>query len=122
MNIPKGHQVIMPYFILDAVDLFIEFVLATFEATITYQAKNDDGSTGHCELQIGGATIMCSGTRPEWPARNADLFVYVDNADTSYDKALKAGGTTVSELSTQDYGRTCGVKDPCGNIWWITSI
>jgi len=26
------------------------------------------------------------------------------------------------QLSDQSYGRTCGVKDPCGNSWWITSV
>ena len=45
-----------------------------------------------------------------------------ENADESYKKAIDEGATTVMELSDQDYGRTCGVSDPFGNTWWITSV
>ena len=50
--------------------------------------------------------------------------VHVGDADATYKKALAAGSLTVDgqEPSDKDYGRTCGVKDPFGNTWWITSI
>ena len=35
---------------------------------------------------------------------------------------IDAGATTVMGLSDQDYGRTCGLTDPLGNVWWITSV
>ncbi len=54
---------------------------------------------------------------------NAGMFIYVDDADTAYQKALTAGATTVEgqEPSDKEYGRACGIKDPFGNTWWITS-
>jgi len=58
----------------------------------------------------------------EWEPLTASLFIYVNNADFSYAKALELGCTSVMELSDQPYGRTCGVKDVFGNVWWITSI
>jgi uncharacterized glyoxalase superfamily protein PhnB len=39
-----------------------------------------------------------------------------------YAQALAAGGTSIQEPKTQFYGdRHGGVKDPCGNTWWIAT-
>lgn len=122
MKIPPTHQVVMPYLILDGVEAFIDFVKAVFKADITVQGKNADGSIGHCEMQIGGCTIMFSNKTPDWQPRTADFFIYVENADQTFQKALDAGATTVMGLADQPYGRSGGVKDAFGNIWWITSI
>lgn len=52
----------------------------------------------------------------------AGLFVYVSNADETYNKALEAGATVKTALSDQQYGRSGGVTDPFGNIWWLTAV
>jgi uncharacterized glyoxalase superfamily protein PhnB len=39
------------------------------------------------------------------------LPVYVPDVDETYRKALAAGGR-----------RHGGVKDPCGNAWWISTM
>lgn len=122
MEIPKGHQTLMPYFIVDGAERFSEFIQSVFTARITFESKHPDGSAGHCEAQIGDSTIMFGGAGGPWKPRTSDLFVYVDDADEVYKKALKEGATTVFEPENKDYGRSCGVTDPCGNIWWITSI
>jgi PhnB protein len=122
MKIPNGHQVLMPYLIVDGVEEFIQFVTKVFQADISFKGKNPDGSTGHCEVQIGGCTIMFSNSAGNWKARTADMFVYVENADETYAKAIGAGAVTVLEPDDKDYGRSGGVTDPFGNIWWITSI
>jgi uncharacterized glyoxalase superfamily protein PhnB len=50
------------------------------------------------------------------------MFVYVADADVTFDKAIKAGSTTVMEIADLEYGRSGGVTDPFGNVWWITSV
>ena len=52
----------------------------------------------------------------------AGLFIYVDDADKTYQSALDNGATAVTELANQSYGRSGGVKDTFGNVWWITSL
>ena len=52
--------------------------------------------------------------------RNAGLFVYVADANESYNKAIAAGAATITPLSSQPYGLSGGVIDPFGNTWWIT--
>jgi uncharacterized glyoxalase superfamily protein PhnB len=73
-------------------------------------------------MQIDGSTIMLADATEQWKEQTANLFVYVENADKAYNTALENGATSLMELSDQSYGRTCGVTDPVGNVWWITSM
>jgi PhnB protein len=123
MNIPKNHQTIMPYLILDDALQFIDFTKNVFNATVLHAPQlRDDGTALHAEINIHGSTIMFADTSSDWKPQTANLFVYVPNADESFKKALEEGATELMGLSNQEYGRTCGVTDPFGNVWWITSI
>lgn len=121
MNIPEGHQAVMPYLMLEDAAGFIEFIKKVFDAKMTHQDMRD-GTVGHCEANINGSTIMFSNSRGEWEPAPANMFVYVENADETYAKAVEHGGTTIMPPADQDYGRSCGVADPYGNVWWITSV
>lgn len=123
MNIPKNHQTVMPYLILNGALNFIDFTKNVFNATVLHAPKlRDDGTTLHAEITIHGSTIMVTDATNDWKPQTANLFVYVPNADESFKKALVEGATELMGLSDQEYGRTCGVTDPFGNVWWITSI
>jgi uncharacterized glyoxalase superfamily protein PhnB len=48
------------------------------------------------------------------------LYLYVPNVDAAYQRALKAGATSVMEPADQFYGdRSGGVKDTAGNQWFF---
>ena len=48
------------------------------------------------------------------------IYLYVPNVDAVYQKALKAGATSVMEPADQFYGdRSGGVKDAAGNQWFF---
>ena len=120
MQIPKGHQAIMPYLMLEDAAGFIEFIKNVFDANMTHESMRD-GIVGHCEANINGSTSMFSNSRGEWKPATANMFVYVENADETYTKAVENGAETVMPPDDQEYGRSCGVTDPFGNVWWITT-
>lgn len=122
MNIPSNHQAVMPYLILDKPQKFIDFITEVFGATITQKQVDENGSIRHCEANMNGSTIMFSGISENWGIATSNLFLYVASADDTYTKALANGAESLMDLSDQSYGRTCGVTDPCGNVWWITSV
>ncbi|MFV0605583.1 MAG: VOC family protein [Niabella sp.] len=124
MKIAKGHQPLMPYLILENADGFIEFTKTVFQATEVYKGyRNDDKKNiEHAEVQINGCNIMMADTTEDFGVANAHLFVYVDDADATFNLALNNGSTIVNNLADQDYGRSGGIKDPFGNTWWITSM
>lgn len=115
----------MPYLMLNGALNFIEFTKSVFDAELTtnmHKLRDDGKSVMHSEVTIGGSTIMFTDATDQWTEQTANLFVYVDDADKRYKKAIDAGAVSVMDLSNQSYGRTCGVRDPLGNTWWITSV
>jgi PhnB protein len=123
MNIPTGHQAVMPYLILNGASKFIDFTQKVFDAKLISTHLRDDQKTiMHAEIGIDGSTIMLAEATEQFPPQNAHLFVYVEDADKSFQAAKDNGAEVMTELSDQDYGRTCGVTDPTGNVWWITSL
>ncbi|TDO71086.1 putative glyoxalase superfamily protein PhnB [Flavobacterium chryseum] len=123
MNIPKNHQTVMPYLIVNDALKFIDFTKTVFNA-ITLQAPllREDGTVQYAEVTLNGSTIMVTDVTKDWNKETANLFVYVPNADETFHKAIEEGAEILMGLSDQDYGRTCGVTDPFGNVWWITSV
>lgn len=123
MNIPKMHQAVMAYLIVNDASKLIDFAKKVFGAIVSYNELRDDTKKiRHAEIQINGSTIMLADATDEWKQQTANLFIYVDDADKTYKTALENGATSLMELSDQDYGRTCGVTDPVGNVWWITYV
>lgn len=113
----------MPYLIVEGAASFIRFVTDVFGAElISRHARDEDPDlVMHAEISINGSTIMCADATAQYPPQVAGLFVYVQDADAVFKKALAAGAAVVTELADQSYGRSGGVKDPTGNTWWITA-
>lgn len=122
LNIPQGHQTIMPYLILKEAAQFLAFMKNVFGAEETFKQMRDESTIAHAEIKIGGSTIMCAEATDQWQPNTAGMFIYVKNADDTYKKALAEGASTIMEPADQPYGRSCGVSDPFGNVWWITSV
>ncbi len=112
----------MPYFILDGAEKFVEFTKSVFGAEETARHLHPDGRIMHAEVRIGDSVIMVGNATEQWPASTGSLFIYVEDADTAYQAALREGATAVLELEDKEYGRSGGVKDPTGVTWWITSL
>jgi PhnB protein len=124
MQIPAQYHQLMPYLVLAGSVQFKQFMQTVFDAKEQLIVPAENGSIMHGEIRIGNAVIMFGEASKQFPVMNAGMFIYVENADTTYKKALDAGAVTVpgQAPSDKDYGRTCGVTDPFGNIWWITSV
>lgn len=124
MKIPDQYNRLMPYLILKGTDDFKKFMEKVFDATEQLIVPGKDGTIMHGELRIGDAVIMFAEAGGQFNIMNAGMYIHVDDADITYKKALDAGAVTVEgqEPSDKDYGRTCGVTDPFGNTWWITSL
>ena len=116
-----GHQQVIPYLIVENASSFIDFVKHVFNAEEKKRVPRGEGIM-HAEVKIGDSTIMLSDVTEQFKQMNAGLFNYVANADETYLEAINAGATSIMEPANQDYGRSCGVKDPFGNTWWITSL
>ena len=121
-KIPANYQTVMPYLIVKDATKFIAFTEKVFGATQTYKAMRDETTIMHAEIMIGESTIMLADATDKYKTQPAGLFVYVENADETFKKAMEAKVKVISQVADQPYGRSGGVTDPFGNIWWITSV
>jgi PhnB protein len=121
VSIPEGYQQIMPYLIIKDANGFLDFTKFVFDAEEKFMQMRDENTIMHGEVQIGTSVIMFADSTAEFPPQTAGIFVYVDNADEVFRKALEEGAVGIMDIADQSYGRCCGVQDPFGNTWWITS-
>jgi PhnB protein len=121
MSLPTDYPTVAPYLILKGGDTFISFVKRVFDAEELDVFRNEDGSILHAEVKIGNSVIMIGEAGEQFPVQTAGLYINVELADVNFERAVENGASVVNPLEDKDYGRTCGVIDPCGNTWWITS-
>jgi PhnB protein len=122
LKIPEGYQAVMPYLVVTGAISFSTFMQNVFDAKEIHKQMRPEGGVRHAQVNISGSTIMFADATEQFPVNSAGLFIYVQNADESYQKALDEGATSIMPPADQDYGRSCGVTDPFGNTWWITSV
>ena len=120
MQIPAHYNRLMPYVIIPKAYDFIIFMKNVFGATEQVIVPRSEGIIMHGELRIGDAVIMFADVTEDFSARPAGLFIYVENTDEVYKKAMAAGAISMMAPGQQPYGYTCGFKDPFGNDWWPT--
>ncbi len=123
-SIPEGYQTVMPYLILKNAQEFISFTEQVFNAVENKKNREmrDEKTVRHSEIQIGDSTIMFADSTEQFKPQPGSLFIYVDDADDAFKKAIAHGASAINEVADQSYGRSGGVEDSNGNSWWITSV
>ena len=106
--------------IVEGAEKLIQFLKQTLDAKVEESVNGPDGRIAHAELTFGDSIIMMADATPKYGATAVHLYVYLENVDLTFKRALEAGASPVQEPADQFYGdRTAGVKDPTGNYWWI---
>jgi PhnB protein len=113
--VPDGWHSVTPRLVVDDTARLVEFLKRAFGAT-------GDFRTGvPSVIRIGDSLVMVSGVGPRDPMP-AFLYLYVDDIDATYRRALDAGAVSLEEPQDMPYGDRRGmVRDPCGNIWQIAT-
>jgi PhnB protein len=120
--IPDGYHSVTPYLTVQGVDTLLDFVKQAFAADETERVPNADGSVGHAEVRIGDSIVMMGEASGQWPAMPGSIYLYVEDCDATYHRAMEAGASSLREPRDEFYGdRMAGVRDPVGNVWWIAT-
>src|ERR1700736_4759318 len=115
--IPDGYHTRTPHLIVEGAQKLVDFLKQGFGAKETFSMPGPDGKIGHAEVQIGSSMVMLADANPRWKAGKAMLYLYVEDVDSVYKKAVAAGGKSVMEPANQFYGdRSAGVEDAFGNL------
>jgi PhnB protein len=112
---PRDWPTITPRMVVSDARGLVNFLQNVFGAT------GDLQSDAPAIMQIGDSRIMISDTGSR-EATRAFLYVYVEDTDETYRRALKAGASSVEEPIELPYGdRRAMVHDPWGNTWQIAT-
>jgi PhnB protein len=115
-----GMTSITPYIIVRPAAQFIEFLKTAFEGVERLRMPAPDGSITHAEVAIGNGAIEVSDGNAQYPTAPAAVHLYVDDADATYERALRSGAASIYAVADQPWGDRWGaVKDKFGNHWYI---
>ena len=118
--IPDGFHTVTPYMVVEGASKLLEFLKRAFEAKELQRMAQPDGSIMHAEVKIGDSVVMMGEARGENKPMPCSIYLYVNDADAVYKRALQAGAASTMEPADQFWGdRTAGIKDPYGNKWMI---
>lgn len=113
---PEGWPTVIPRIFAEDVAGVIDFLRSVFNA---------DGEMrigAPSELRIGDSMIMVSDGGGAREMRPAFLYVYVENVDEIYLRALECGAVSIEAPTNMAYGdRRATVCDPWDNIWQIAT-
>jgi PhnB protein len=120
--IPDGFHAVTPYLFAQGASRLIEFISVAFDGEVIFRQTRLDGAIMHATMRIGDSMLMLADPTPEFGPMPTSIYLYVTNSDAVYHTALNCGGTSVFPIMTLPSGEHYGgVKDPCGNIWWIAT-
>ena len=80
----------------------------------------NEGYGCNAEITIGDSLVMLGQAGGPWSPKHAALYLWVEDVDATYARALQHGASSESAPEDKPYGhRNAGVLDPGGMTWWI---
>ena len=130
--IPEGLHTVTPQMTLDNASEAIDWYKKALGAEETSRATGPNGVIMHAELRIGNSRIMVNdammgGKGPKKLGGSPmTLWVYVDDCDTLFKRAIAAGGKIapggMGQMQDQFWGDRSGTLiDPAGYTWTIAT-
>jgi PhnB protein len=125
--VPDGYHTVTPQLTLDNAAQTIDWYKKAFGAEELSRSVGPDGKIMHAEIKLGDTRLMVNdvmqGKGPNaYGGSPASLWLYVDNSDTLFNRAVGAGAKVQMPLEDQFWGDRAGaVADPAGYTWWIAT-
>ena len=116
---PDGYSTVCPYLIVESVEQQMEFLHEVFGAEIKESLKNEEGIIMHGEVKIADTVIMMGRGSVGFSPHPAMNYVYVQDVNLVYKKAIQSGAISIYEPADRFYGvREAGFKDMHNNTWY----
>jgi PhnB protein len=117
---------ITPFLTVKDAKSAFEFYAESFGATITEQEEMPNGGMIG-KVIIDSAFFWVGGEEPQFgnnsPKSDGEsgvrIILTVDDPDTIFSKAIRAGAKQICPVTTEEYWRIGKLSDPFGHIWEI---
>ncbi len=119
--IPEGMHTLTPQLTIDGCDKAIEWYGKAFGAELTTRAPDPSGKkVWHAAMRIGDSIFFLNDAFPDMGggAHMSSIWIYTENVDQKWKRAVDAGGKVVMPLADMFWGDRMGtLVDPFGNRW-----
>ncbi len=129
-RVPDGFHTITPHLVVRGAAEAIDFYKKAFGALELGRHLGPDGKVLHAMLQFGNSRLFLNDEYPNMGALSPQslngtpvtLNLYVEDVDSLYAQATKAGAKVIMPLADQFWGDRYGiVADPFGHQWSLSS-
>ncbi len=101
---PAGQQDVMPYLVVRRLDRVLAFVTEAFGAEVLETISGPDDAIQYAEVRIGDSVVMMGDPGSDDDLVPAALYLYVEDVDAVYARAIAAGAMSVMEPMNMFYG------------------
>jgi PhnB protein len=127
--IPEGYHSITPQITCRDAARAIDFYKNVFGAVELSRMPDPSGKIMHAELRIGDSRLMLNDEIPGMAVaptsaaiHSHSLFIYTEDVDSVYKRAVKAGGRADMQPSDMFWGDRYGTfTDPFGHQWGVAT-
>jgi PhnB protein len=129
-HIPKGYHTVTPSLTVRHAAQAIEFYKKALGAEELMRMPNPDGTIGHAELKIGDSIVFLSDEFPNMGSKSPQtlgaatggLYLYIEDVDKAFQRAIDAGGKVKMPVADMFWGDRNGqFTDPYGHTWTLST-
>ncbi|HWN98618.1 MAG TPA: VOC family protein [Blastocatellia bacterium] len=121
-HVPEGLRTVTPYLHPRGASQMIDFLERAFGAEEQSRAASPDGVIHHATVRIGDSMVEMGEAHGPWQPMPTTFYLYVNDVDAWYQRAIEAGAASRGEPADQPYGdRVGGVADPFENTWYLST-
>ncbi len=126
--IPQGYHTVTPSLMVSGAAKAIDFYKKALGAEERGRFPAPDGTIMHAEIKVGDSIVMLGEEMPEQGGKSpkalggtpVSLYLYLENVDAAWKRAIDAGGKEIMPLTDQFWGDRGGCfEDPFGHKWWL---
>jgi PhnB protein len=120
--IPAGLHTVNAYLHPLRAEPLIKFMERAFGASGVEKYASPDGVIHHARVTVVDSVIEMGEAHGPYQPMPTMFYLYVQDVDAAYWRAVNAGAESISAPADQAYGdRTAGVKDVFGNQWYLAT-
>jgi len=126
-NPPEDMPRVTPHLFYDDVAAAIDWLVKAFGFEVRLRMTDKNGGVVHGELELADSLFMLGLTseNADWESPRTlngkvsqRLYIFVDNIDAHYERAVNAGAKIIREIDDQFWGdRVYECVDPEGHRW-----
>jgi PhnB protein len=119
---PAGLGSVTPFLHPRGADRLIAFLEQAFSGEAIMVERGPDETIKHAMIRVGRSVVEMGEAHEEWQPMPTMFYLYVDDVDAAYRRALAAGAASMEEPAVQPYGeRRAAVRDAFDNQWYLAA-